>query len=149
MWFFYLKFFLVEIWLTLATWSKSRITHQWPPPLLGRVWFGEWSHRILSYSKCFPCIKMLTLINFQSFTTKKKLLARTTPLVSSMVKIWISCTDNLILFFHNIPPQSHWKLFFQSNACIKPRNRIWPNTIETFRRHGFPFYFNGHSSSGK
>ena len=27
MWFFYLKFFLAEIWLTLATWSKSTITH--------------------------------------------------------------------------------------------------------------------------
>ena len=29
MWFFYLKFFLVEIWLTLATWSKSTISNQW------------------------------------------------------------------------------------------------------------------------
>ena len=27
MWFFYLEFFWVEIWLTLAEWSKSRITH--------------------------------------------------------------------------------------------------------------------------
>ena len=27
MWFFYLKIFLAEIWLTLATWSKSTITH--------------------------------------------------------------------------------------------------------------------------
>ena len=29
MWFFYLNFFLVEIWLTLATWSKSTISNQW------------------------------------------------------------------------------------------------------------------------
>ena len=35
MWFFYLKFFLVEIWLTLATWSKSRINHYHHPLLNG------------------------------------------------------------------------------------------------------------------
>ena len=29
MWFFYLDFFLVEIWLTLVTWSKSTISNQW------------------------------------------------------------------------------------------------------------------------
>ena len=37
---------------------------------------------------------MLTLINFQSFTTKKKLLARTTPLMYN-----VHCTFLLSLFF--------------------------------------------------
>ena len=41
MWFFYLEFFWVEIWLTLAEWSKSRITHNHHHPPSGELnWKG-------------------------------------------------------------------------------------------------------------
>ena len=42
-----------------------------PPPLIKRVWFGVWSHRISSLCKILACIKMLTLTYFQWFQAEK------------------------------------------------------------------------------
>ena len=65
MWFFYLNFFLVDIWLTLATWTKSTISNQWAVTSGKKGMVG---HMFLSFLELVYELIMPTNVNLNHFS---------------------------------------------------------------------------------